>query len=75
MANYEEAEVKLTNTQLSKPKSAEKSNTGTTLMIESGLLSIRIFLSKLTLKIGRKKNFWCSVLKIKPWRYKIKEKQ
>ena len=57
MANYEEAEVKLTNTQLSKPKSAEKSNTGTTLMIESGLLSIRIFLPKLTLKVGRKKNF------------------
>ena len=30
MANYDEARVKLTNTQLSKLKSAAKNNTGTT---------------------------------------------
>ena len=33
MVNYKEARVKLTNTQLSKPKSAAKNDTGTTLRI------------------------------------------
>ena len=33
MADYEEAKVKLTNTQLDKLKSVAKSNTGTTLKI------------------------------------------
>ena len=33
MASYEEARVKLTNTQLNKLKSAAKNNTGTTLRI------------------------------------------
>ena len=33
MASYEEARVKVTNTQLNKLRSAEKNNTGTTLRI------------------------------------------
>ena len=33
MVNYQEARVKLTNTQLSKPKSAARNDTGTTLRI------------------------------------------
>ena len=36
MANYEEARVKLTNTQLNKLKSAAKNKTGTTLRITKG---------------------------------------
>ena len=42
-------------------------------MTESGLLSIRIFLTKIILKNGLKKYLWLiSVLKIIPWMCKIK---
>ena len=43
------------------------------LKIESGLLSIEIFLVKVTLKIGQEKYLLLIVLKTNPWKYKIKD--
>ena len=40
-------------------------------MIELGLLRIRTFLWKVTLKIGQEKSL-LSILKTNPWTYKIK---
>ena len=42
-------------------------------MIESGLLSIEIFLVKVTLKIGQEKYLLLIMLKTNPWKYKIKD--
>ena len=43
-------------------------------MIEWELLSIRIFIVKVTLKIGHEKYFTIdSVLKTYPWTYKLKD--
>ena len=53
MANYQEAIVKLTNTQLNKLKSAAKSNTGTTLKITKKIFQNEELPQELILTTGK----------------------
>ena len=54
MVNYQEARIKITNTQLNKLKSAAKNNTGTTLKITKENFQDEELLQKLFLSTRQK---------------------